>query len=98
MEGLRFPAAGPGDRPGPAGIVIDATVVRGLLTPALVTLLGRSNWWFPNALGRLLVTSPGRAADPRPDPAGNAAPEGRCGAARPAVVPPASTTGPRGRG
>ncbi|MFU8850857.1 MMPL family transporter [Micromonospora sp. SL1-18] len=39
-----------------AGIVIDATVVRGFLTPALVTLLGRSNWWFPRSLGRLLVT------------------------------------------
>ncbi|MFZ3496159.1 MMPL family transporter [Streptomyces sp. 5.8] len=32
------------------GIVIDATVVRGLLTPALITLLGRSTWWFPDAL------------------------------------------------
>ncbi|MCX4776982.1 MMPL family transporter [Streptomyces sp. NBC_01264] len=52
-----------------AGIIIDATVVRGLLTPALVTLLGRSNWWFPNALGRLLAISPGRAAAaPRREP------------------------------
>ncbi|WP_244328942.1 MMPL family transporter [Streptomyces marokkonensis] len=48
-----------------AGIIIDATVVRGLLTPALVTLLGRSNWWFPRALGRLLVTTPGQASGPR---------------------------------
>ncbi|MFE5584814.1 MMPL family transporter [Kitasatospora sp. NPDC056531] len=39
-----------------AGIIVDATVVRGLLTPALVTLLGRSSWWFPRALGRVLVT------------------------------------------
>ncbi|AGZ41513.1 MMPL family transporter [Actinoplanes friuliensis] len=31
-----------------AGIIIDATVVRGVLTPALITLLGRSNWWFPS--------------------------------------------------
>ncbi|MFC0599878.1 MMPL family transporter [Streptomyces palmae] len=30
-----------------AGILIDATLVRGLLAPALVTLLGRANWWFP---------------------------------------------------
>jgi RND superfamily putative drug exporter len=30
-----------------AGVIIDATVVRGVLTPALVTLLARSNWWFP---------------------------------------------------
>lgn len=29
------------------GIVIDATVVRAVLTPALVALLGRANWWWP---------------------------------------------------
>ncbi|SEQ07742.1 putative drug exporter of the RND superfamily [Streptomyces sp. yr375] len=52
-----------------AGIIIDATVVRGLLTPSLVTLLGRSNWWFPRSLGRLLVTTPGRASGPRSHPA-----------------------------
>ncbi|MFE9559507.1 MMPL family transporter [Streptomyces sp. NPDC006487] len=40
-----------------AGVIIDATIVRGLLTPALITLLGRSSWWFPNASGRLPVTS-----------------------------------------
>ncbi|WP_246017439.1 MMPL family transporter [Micromonospora pisi] len=40
-----------------AGIVIDATLVRGILTPALVTLLGRSNWWFPRPLSRLLAVS-----------------------------------------
>lgn len=57
-----------------AGIVIDATVVRGLLAPALVTLFGRSTWWFPNALGRLLATSPGRVAGPSTDPARDAAP------------------------
>jgi len=32
-----------------AGIIIDATLVRGVLTPALVTLLGRSNWWLPRS-------------------------------------------------
>ncbi|MEO3743012.1 MMPL family transporter [Plantactinospora sp. B5E13] len=40
-----------------AGIIIDATLVRGILTPALVTLLGRSNWWFPRPLSRLLAVS-----------------------------------------
>jgi RND superfamily putative drug exporter len=29
------------------GIVIDATIVRGVLTPALVALLGPANWWLP---------------------------------------------------
>ncbi len=29
------------------GILLDATVVRGLLVPALMSLLGRLNWWLP---------------------------------------------------
>ncbi len=29
------------------GILLDATVVRGVLTPALVALLGEVNWWWP---------------------------------------------------
>jgi putative drug exporter of the RND superfamily len=31
------------------GILIDATVVRALLVPAVVSLLGRWNWWLPGA-------------------------------------------------
>ncbi|MFQ1000539.1 MMPL family transporter [Modestobacter sp. SSW1-42] len=34
------------------GILLDATVVRGVLTPALVALLGRANWWWPARLSR----------------------------------------------
>ena len=34
------------------GILLDATVVRALLVPALVALLGRWNWWMPGPLGR----------------------------------------------
>jgi RND superfamily putative drug exporter len=30
-----------------AGIALDATVVRALVVPALITLLGRANWWWP---------------------------------------------------
>jgi RND superfamily putative drug exporter len=30
-----------------AGIIIDATVIRGVLAPALVGLLGDYNWWLP---------------------------------------------------
>ncbi|WP_375423014.1 MMPL family transporter [uncultured Friedmanniella sp.] len=29
------------------GIILDATLVRGVLAPALVALLGRANWWWP---------------------------------------------------
>ena len=34
------------------GILLDATVVRGVLTPALVALFGRVNWWWPRRLAR----------------------------------------------
>jgi putative drug exporter of the RND superfamily len=34
------------------GIVIDATIVRGVLAPALVAGLGRANWWLPGRPGR----------------------------------------------
>jgi RND superfamily putative drug exporter len=31
-----------------AGIIFDATVIRALLVPALMRLLGNANWWMPN--------------------------------------------------
>jgi RND superfamily putative drug exporter len=34
-------------------IVVDATIVRILLVPATMKLLGRANWWAPGPLGRL---------------------------------------------
>jgi putative drug exporter of the RND superfamily len=37
-----------------AGILLDATVIRSLLVPALVSLMGRWNWWMPETLGRIL--------------------------------------------
>ena len=36
------------------GILIDATVVRALLVPALVSVLGRWNWWLPEWLAKVL--------------------------------------------
>jgi RND superfamily putative drug exporter len=30
-----------------AGIVLDATVIRALLVPAIMRLLGDANWWMP---------------------------------------------------
>lgn len=36
------------------GILLDATVVRALLVPALVTLFGGANWWMPRRLARVL--------------------------------------------
>ena len=37
-----------------AAIFIDATVVRLLLVPAVMHLLGKANWWMPAWLDRLL--------------------------------------------
>ncbi len=37
-----------------AGIMLDATVVRMLLVPALVAICGRGNWWLPALPARLL--------------------------------------------
>ena len=35
-------------------VAVDATPVRCLLVPAVMTLLGRSNWWFPRWLDRIV--------------------------------------------
>jgi RND superfamily putative drug exporter len=35
-------------------VVLDATVVRLVLVPSTMFLLGRSNWWFPRRLDRVL--------------------------------------------
>jgi RND superfamily putative drug exporter len=40
------------------GILIDATIVRALLVPALVVLFGRWNWWLPGWVARLLFVEP----------------------------------------
>jgi len=36
-----------------AAVLIDATIVRALLVPSLMSLLGRWNWWAPRPLRRL---------------------------------------------
>jgi putative drug exporter of the RND superfamily len=43
-----------------AGILIDASVVRSLLVPALVCLFGRWNWILPQSLARVLLIGPKR--------------------------------------
>jgi putative drug exporter of the RND superfamily len=49
-----------------AGILLDATVVRALLVPAAVSLMGRWNWWLPVPLARLLRVAPSSATAPVP--------------------------------
>jgi RND superfamily putative drug exporter len=41
-----------------AGILLDATVVRALIVPAVVALMGRWNWWLPAWPARLLRVEP----------------------------------------
>ena len=51
-----------------AGILLDATVIRALLVPAVVSLFGRWNWWLPARPARWLRVEPSLpprvAADP----------------------------------
>jgi RND superfamily putative drug exporter len=41
-----------------AGILLDATVIRALLVPAVISLFGRWNWWLPRLPARLLRVEP----------------------------------------
>jgi RND superfamily putative drug exporter len=56
------------------GILIDATIIRGILAPAAVAILGRWNWWLPDWAARILRVAPSRtrsevALDPVPQTA-----------------------------
>jgi len=50
-----------------AGILLDATLIRALLVPAVVSLFGRWNWVLPKPAARLL------RVEPSPQPAQEAA-------------------------
>ncbi|WP_433722091.1 MMPL family transporter [Actinoplanes sp. CA-051413] len=52
------------------GILLDATLLRALLVPALISLSGRHTWWVPRWLERALLIRP------RPAPPATAAPAG----------------------
>jgi putative drug exporter of the RND superfamily len=41
-----------------AGIILDATIIRALLVPAVISLFGRWNWWLPKLPARLLRVEP----------------------------------------
>jgi putative drug exporter of the RND superfamily len=49
-----------------AGIIFDATVIRALLVPALMRLLGDANWWLPHWTRRALFIGPERRQDSEP--------------------------------
>jgi RND superfamily putative drug exporter len=52
-----------------AGILLDATVVRMLLVPTLVSLFGRWSWWLPHLPARVLRVEPSRVPVEMPEPA-----------------------------
>ncbi|MEU4407194.1 MMPL family transporter [Streptosporangium sp. NPDC023963] len=63
------------------GVLLDATVIRALLLPAFVAVMGRWNWWLPGRPALLVRVLAGRRPDipvpvrtpgpqPEPDPAG----------------------------
>jgi putative drug exporter of the RND superfamily len=41
-----------------AGILLDATVIRALIVPAVISLMGRWNWWLPRWPARILRVEP----------------------------------------
>jgi RND superfamily putative drug exporter len=51
-----------------AAVLVDATVVRLVLVPAVMELLGRANWWLPSWLARLLPGAPGSGPTAAPAP------------------------------
>ena len=41
-----------------AGILLDATIIRALIVPAVISLMGRWNWWLPAWSAKLLRVEP----------------------------------------
>jgi putative drug exporter of the RND superfamily len=50
------------------GILVDAVIIRTLLVPAIVSLMGRVNWWMPPVLAQLLWTPSDPEECPAPGP------------------------------
>src|SRR5688572_25097020 len=51
-----------------AGILLDATIIRGVLAPAAVSILGRWNWWLPRWAARILRVEPSPLRPPTEPP------------------------------
>jgi RND superfamily putative drug exporter len=50
------------------GILLDATIVRALLVPSLVSLFGSWNWWLPAGIARILRVEPSHPHPERDEP------------------------------
>jgi RND superfamily putative drug exporter len=70
-------------------IVIDATVVRILLVPATMRLVGQANWYAPGPLRRLYARYGVRESDGQPAPAGPAGRDAAAATEVPAAAVPA---------
>ena len=44
-------------------VLVDATIIRLVLVPATMKLLGNANWWFPKWLDRLVAERRHRGRD-----------------------------------
>jgi putative drug exporter of the RND superfamily len=49
-------------------IFLDATLVRGILVPALMAIMGRYNWWLPAPMARLVRVAPSPLVEVPPWP------------------------------
>ncbi|MFJ5631546.1 MMPL family transporter [Streptomyces goshikiensis] len=67
-------------------VALDATLVRGLLVPAAMILLGKANWWLPGWLDRALPRIDIEGGDHEPPPMAVPAPQ--------AEAAPASASAP----
>jgi putative drug exporter of the RND superfamily len=45
-------------------VLIDATIVRALLVPSVMAILGRYNWWLPERVARIARLEPSPLAEP----------------------------------
>ncbi|GLZ57945.1 membrane protein [Micromonospora sp. NBRC 107095] len=50
-----------------AAILLDATIIRGVVLPALMTMLGDANWWAPRFLRRTPAPAPTDPPAPNPE-------------------------------
>jgi uncharacterized membrane protein YdfJ with MMPL/SSD domain len=53
-----------------AAIFVDATIVRALLVPSLMAIMGRYNWWLPGSVARFVRVEPSPLDRPALRPAG----------------------------
>jgi RND superfamily putative drug exporter len=47
-------------------ILLDVTIVRALLVPSVMELMGRWNWWLPTPVARLARVPPSPLGEHRP--------------------------------